>query len=132
MGGTLSNANVTGAAFGLIGKDTSVTFASKNVTNTTDNVVALAAGETFYLCAAGLSYTATANLKEGSIYVGAAGAKILHAISSITATYKTSDSGTFTISYPIPIPIKGATNIVVASNDAAIVIVGWVMGWYEI
>ncbi len=99
-------------------------------TNGSTALLTVNEGKVFYLLQAGINYHATVDEKVGSLFETTPGVIYLRALSSINAT-KVSDSNTFTITYPHPIPVLAGRILTVDSDDAGLTCFGWVVGYED-
>lgn len=131
MPGGISNASLATGAAPLAGKTILYNYAYA-INDLTVAVRTVTAGKTYYMLGYWLSIKATADNEAGYIFVenDPAGTIILMN-SSITATYKVSDTQTAMLAFPYPIPIVAGQTIRVASTAATITAFAGIVGWEE-
>ena len=137
MPAVLSNASVGGVGTGLtFAKQLAPFYATllynnDTATNGFSNIRVTSAGKTYFLVAATLKFHATVDNAQAELYVYTTGNTLIAFNSAITATYKTTDAGERTVTFPHPIPVPAGVNIGVLSSNAGLKADASLIGWEE-
>jgi len=109
--------------------DKTMVYANKQANNAVENIYTVPAGKMFHFVFGHLAYYTAVNQAYCTIEIGAK--FIIFLQSSITATYKVTDSGASSFSPSTPITLPAATEIDVRSSGGALIANASITGWLD-